>query len=118
MKWHHPIGLLYDLFSGASPHLLPSDRYGSHAAPKAESSSPLPWRLLVHYSGFPSDQLVMLDEEGRALHDAFINSVKEADFLRNGKGDAILKLSKDDSMALWEAVRDRTQSASCYETVH
>lgn len=49
----------------------------------------------------------MLDEEGRALHDAFINSVKEADFLRNGTANAIMKLSKDDSTALWESVRDR-----------
>ena len=62
---------------------------------------------MVHYSNFPSDQLVELDEEGRAIHDAFINSVKEADFLRNGTGNAIMKLSKDDSTALWEAVKDR-----------
>ena len=108
LKWHHPIGLLYDLFSGAIPAFPQADRYSSGASTSSGSANPLPWRLMLHYSGFPSDQLVQLDEEGKALHDAFINSVKEADFLRNGTGNAIMKLSKDDSTALWEAVVNRT----------
>ena len=61
----------------------------------------------MHYSSFPSDQLVRLDDEGKALHDAFINTVKEADFLRNGTAKAIMTLSKDDSTTLWEAVTNR-----------
>lgn len=109
LKWHHPIGLLYDLFSGAAPALPPSDKYGSGGNTQSSAAS-LPWRLIVHYSDFPSDQLVQLDEEGKALHDSFINSVKEADFLRNGTGKAIMKLSKDDSTALWEAVRNSMES--------
>ena len=107
LKWHHPIGLLYDLFSGAVPASTPSTRHASGTSTSSESKDSLPWQLVVHYSNFPSDQLVQLDEEGRAIHDAFINSVKEADFLRNGTGNAIMKLSKDDSTALWEAVKDR-----------
>lgn len=41
------------------------------------------------------------------LHDAFINSVKEADFLRNGTAKGIMSLSKDDSTQLWNAVQQR-----------
>lgn len=41
------------------------------------------------------------------LHDAFINSVKEADFLRNGTAKGIMSLSIDDSTKLWTAVQDR-----------
>lgn len=48
-----------------------------------------------------------LDAEGKVLHDAFINSVKEADFLRNGTAKEIMSLSKGDSTQLWKAVQDR-----------
>lgn len=44
------------------------------------------------------------------LHDAFINSVKEADFLRNGTAKGIMSLSKDDSTQLWNAVQQRKAS--------
>jgi autophagy-related protein 5 len=42
------------------------------------------------------------------MHDAFINSVKEADFVRNGTAKGIMTLSKDDSSGLWKAVQDGT----------
>lgn len=48
-----------------------------------------------------------LDAEGKVIHDAFINSVKEADFLRNGTAKGIMALSKEDSTMLWQAVMER-----------
>ena len=104
LKWHYPIGLLYDLFSGAGPVPSPPPK-AAGKQPLGSGAAPLPWQLVMHYSGFPTDQLVRFDAEGKALHDAFINSVKEADFLRNGSAKAIMTLSKEDSTALWEAVR-------------
>ncbi|KAI9673250.1 MAG: autophagy protein 5 [Trizodia sp. TS-e1964] len=91
LKWHYPVGLLYDLFSGADP--------------LQQKDNSLPWRLTLHFSDFPEDQLVQLDRDGRVMHDAYINSVKEADFLRNGSAKGIMSLSKDDSTKLWEAVQ-------------
>lgn len=72
-----------------------------------EEEGLLPWRLLLHFSEWPDEQLVRLDSEGKVLHDAFINSVKEADFLRNGTAKGIMSLSKDDSTRLWHAVEER-----------
>lgn len=46
------------------------------------------------------------------MHDAFINSVKEADFLRNGTAKGIMALSKEDSTMLWRAVIERTLISS------
>ncbi len=66
-----------------------------------------PWLLVLHYTEWPDEQLVRLDGEGKVLHDAFINSVKEADFLRNGTAKGIMALSKDDSTRMWRAVQDR-----------
>ncbi|KAJ5480658.1 Autophagy protein [Penicillium diatomitis] len=55
---------------------------------------------------WPSEDLVRLDENGMVMNDAFINSVKEADFLRNGTAKGIMTLSKEDSSGLWKAVEE------------
>ena len=104
LKWHYPLGLLYDLFSGATPSQSPGSNPREQASPDEEDS--LPWRITLHFTEWPDDQLVRLDPEGKVVHDAFINSVKEADFLRNGTAKGIMSLSKDDSTQLWKAVQD------------
>lgn len=120
LKWHYPVGLLFDLYGGADPVTSKSvagDRR-SYPAPSREDHDPhdstahvsresLPWRLTVHFSDWPDQDLVRLDAEGKVMHDAFINSVKEADFLRNGTAKGIMTLSKEDSSALWQAVQNR-----------
>lgn len=115
LKWHYPVGLLYDLYSGAEPVNL--DRSGLESAsasrPTVEipsSAVPIPWHLTIHYSDFPSDQLIQLNVDGRAMLDTFINSVKEADFIRNGTARTVMSLSKDDSDNLWLAVQNRVVS--------
>ena len=122
LKWHYPLGLLYDLYSGAEPvHLqrggdLPhEDVHGSTAQQQASRAGNgegndqevLPWRLTIHYSGFPGDQLIPLDGEGKALQDSFVNAVKEADFIRNGTARTVMGLSMDDSDKLWRSVQTR-----------
>ena len=102
LKWHYPLGLLFDLFSGAIPSQSPSSSPREIASPDEGGS--LPWRITLHFTDWPDDQLVRLDPEGRVIHDAYINSVKEADFLRNGTAKGIMSLSKDDSTQLWKAV--------------
>lgn len=106
LKWHYPLGLLYDLFSGAAPAQADRSDDANHS-PSRPQPSTLPWRLTLHFTDWPGDQLVQPDAEGKVLHDAFINSVKEADFLRNGTAKGIMSLSKDDSTQLWTAVQER-----------
>lgn len=111
LKWHYPLGLLYDLFSGAAPsQATGSGPEGRNAL--EENGGTLPWRLTLHFTDWPAEQLINMDADGRVLHDAFINSVKEADFLRNGTAKGIMSLSKDDSTQLWKAVQDRMISKS------
>lgn len=166
LKWHLPVGLLYDLYSGAEPAYAPGRGVGGSMGRRGVEQGgdvvrsgdredggnedgegeegmgegKLPWRLVVHFTEWPDEQLVRLDGEGRILHDAFINSVKEvrfkrnviilgdllhlpagaatdtstpqqADFLRNGTAKTVMSLSKDDSTRLWEAVEQRTSSS-------
>jgi hypothetical protein len=112
LKWHYPAGLLYDIHSGAQPVDL-----GRRANVEASQTSidartsveqPLPWKLVVHYSELPSEQLYPLDPEGRAMRDSFVNAVKEADFIRNGSARTVMGMSKEDSDNLWKSVESRT----------
>lgn len=110
LKWHYPLGLLYDLFSGADPlDLEPSGLSEDVTASDLPLKRPttIPWRLVIHYSDFPGEQLIQLDAEGRAMQDAFINAVKEADFVRNGTARSIMSMSKVDSDNLWLSVQNR-----------
>ncbi|KAL8854257.1 MAG: hypothetical protein Q9221_000971 [Calogaya cf. arnoldii] len=109
LNWHYPLGLLYDLFSGAPPAQVNDSEKDDHSVPSQRPST-LPWRLTLHFTEWPGDQLVQPDAEGKVLHDAFINSVKEADFVRNGTAKGIMSLSKDDSTQLWDAVQQHERS--------
>ncbi|KGO54996.1 Autophagy-related protein 5 [Penicillium expansum] len=102
LKWHYPIGLLFDLYAGADP----ASKAAARSNESPESGPSLPWRLILHFSDWPDD-LVRLDADGMVMNDAFINSVKEADFLRNGTAKGIMSLSKEDSSGLWNAVQEQ-----------
>lgn len=119
--------MLYDLLAGYDPATVDAPRasrprvgLGAETAAKERSGDVvsegrrgerLPWELQVHFTDWPDEQLVRLDAEGRVMHDAFVNSVKEADFVRNGTAKGIMSLSKEDSTRLWSAVQDHDLSS-------
>ncbi|KAI9814889.1 MAG: autophagy protein 5 [Thelocarpon impressellum] len=106
LKWHYPVGLLYDLFSGVDPSARDGGGIGGEGEAEVVGGAAPPWELDVHFSEWPEEQLVRLDREGRVMEDAFVNGVKEADFIRNGTAKGIMSLSKEDSTRLWTAVRE------------
>jgi autophagy-related protein 5 len=113
LRWHYPLGLLYDLYSGAEPAYPSDGARHEDQTPHSDSSDeqkPLPWKLTVHFSDYPVEQLVKLDADGKHLHDLYIHSVKEADYLRTGTGKTVMFLSKEDSTQLWEAVKEHNFS--------
>ncbi|KAF8470885.1 autophagy protein Apg5-domain-containing protein [Kalaharituber pfeilii] len=96
LKWHWPIGLLYDLLTGRDP------TYGTTNL-NTEDEHRLPWTLTLHYNDYPHEHLMRLDNPS-ALQDAFINSTKEADYLRNGNSRAVMSLSMADSAKFWQSI--------------
>lgn len=117
MKWHYPIGLLYDLFSGVEHAGLDSkSNQQDTATNRVEEASIKPWKLLLHYKNYPTELIFPLDPDGRVIQDAFINSVKEADFTRTGTAKTVMSLSKNDSDALWKAVQ--AHDMTLYNTVY
>jgi autophagy-related protein 5 len=90
LRWHFPVGLLYDLLPGSEPHHTEettadetdpeqpvNDTSVAISSDQASTGKGLPWKLVLSFTEWPEDQLVGLDAEGKIIHDAFINSVKE-----------------------------------------
>ncbi|OKL56670.1 Autophagy protein 5 [Talaromyces atroroseus] len=126
LKWHYPLGLLYDLYAGSEPvshstltdynnptqSVILAGGIGNRAQSSDEDetgpskSGHLPWRLTLHFENWPDEDLVRLDAEGLVIHDAFINSVKEADSLRIREAKGIMTLSKEDTAGFWTAIQN------------
>ncbi|KAF2759275.1 autophagy protein 5 [Pseudovirgaria hyperparasitica] len=124
LKWQYPMGLLYDLYAGTEPfrpdtsapaaatptpeESNEAEQSGALPRPGSSSSSTQPWKLVLHFTDWPQEHLVQLDDQGKHMQDAYINAVKEADFLRNGSAKVVMSLSKQDSTTLYSAVQDHS----------
>ena len=82
LRWHHPIGLLFDLTRAA-----------------AGPGPGLPWQLDVHFTDFPSDQLLPCQTRDQ-VESVFMSSLKEADQLKHG-GKVVSLMQKKDHSQLW-----------------
>ncbi|KAI7906481.1 autophagy protein Apg5-domain-containing protein [Cokeromyces recurvatus] len=82
LKWHYPIGLLFDLHS---------------------KSTLLPWPITLHFKDLPTND-ILLKPTLETMHDMFMSMVKEADFLRYGSTKKVMNLSKYDSTQLWQSL--------------
>eukprot|EP00088_Acartia_fossae_P035760 TRINITY_DN36888_c0_g1_i1.p1 TRINITY_DN36888_c0_g1~~TRINITY_DN36888_c0_g1_i1.p1 ORF type:complete len:266 (-),score=36.32 TRINITY_DN36888_c0_g1_i1:146-943(-) len=88
LKWHHPIGALYDVVRG---RVLDNDEG-------------LPWQITVHFSAFPQDQLIPLHSR-EVVESNFMSAVKEADQLKHG-GRIVASMQKKDHLQLWTGLQN------------
>jgi autophagy-related protein 5 len=65
-------------------------------------NSPLPFKLTLYFSNTTNT----ISPSPIVMHDSFINSVKEADFLRSGTAKPIMTLPTGDSKALWVSTQE------------
>ncbi|KAJ3271036.1 autophagy protein 5 [Terramyces sp. JEL0728] len=84
LKWHLPIGLLYDLNRGVFA----------------------PWTVTLNESDMPSD-LFIWDSEN-CLYDIFMSLYKEADYIRNGSIKKVMGLALNNTTDLWDALMKAT----------
>ncbi|KAI9890054.1 MAG: autophagy protein 5 [Vezdaea aestivalis] len=101
LKWHLPLGFLYDMFSGRQPISTLLDSQSPTANEAAE-----PWKLTVQFGNWPVGLLVQCDKQWEVLRDTFVNAVKEADVVRFGHARGVMGLSREDDWRLWRAVGD------------
>jgi autophagy-related protein 5 len=82
VKWHYPIGVLYDLYTSTRSHL--------------------PWQIIVHLSKFPENELIRFpDKDSIEAH--YMSTLKEADALKH-KGQIISDMQKRDHKQLWNSL--------------
>ena len=95
LKWHLPLGLLYDVYVAST-----RDNRQDPVPP-----APLPFKLTLNFSP-EREKPMLLEASPLVLHDSFINSIKEADFLRSGTAKPIMTLSAQESQALWTSTQE------------
>ncbi|KAJ1975596.1 autophagy protein 5 [Dimargaris xerosporica] len=98
LKWHYPIGLLYDMLTEPSD---PSTMPPTDPSPLT-SAFRLPWQITVHLQGFPHDKLLPLPTLP-TLQTLYMAQCKEAEFMRTGSTKKIMNLSKSDQSQLWQS---------------
>uniref|UniRef100_A0A8C5H9I6 Autophagy protein 5 n=1 Tax=Gouania willdenowi TaxID=441366 RepID=A0A8C5H9I6_GOUWI len=83
LKWHYPIGVLFDL----------------HA-----SASALPWSIIVHFKSFPDRDLLHCPTNS-VIEAHFMSSIKEADVLKH-KSQVVNDMQKKDHKQLWMGLQN------------
>lgn len=81
IRWHHPIGLSWDLFGN------PND---------------LPWKLILHFQDFPIEELIRCNNKA-AVESHFMSTIKEADALKH-KSQIMGSMQKKEHNQLWSSL--------------
>ncbi|KAJ1921693.1 autophagy protein 5 [Mycoemilia scoparia] len=117
LKWHYPIGLLYDIHVNAvkkAQKLVRTMDEGyrdsprstnSHSPPlSGEESVTIPWSVTLHLRKFPSDKLIRspTSQTMRDMHMAM------ADYIRHGSTKRVMDLSKDDQTQLLDGLESHS----------
>jgi autophagy-related protein 5 len=112
LRWHLFAGVLYDMkrkAAGAS---------GSGSNTSTNVYSTLPWRIRLHFTAYPSTEILPLQAGTAVLHQVqgfFKNSLKQALCLLHGNSKAAMNLTKESHGRLWRAVD--TANFSTYHQV-
>jgi len=99
MKWHWPIGLLFD------HHTISISTQSSQSGFASTPGAPAPLRLTLHFVSPPTDKLI-IQPSAETCKQAFMGQVKEADFLRWGNTKRVTGLRKQEQDGLWDGVKD------------
>lgn len=127
LRWHLFVGVLYDLMKGKAS--ISSDSSSFHT--RHQTNECLPWRIRVHFTSYPTNQLLPLDcsdytaqtkivDEGNDKYSnendihrgtittligrIFRNSLKQALFLQYGSSRVAMSITKNSHEKIWEAV--------------
>ncbi|RWS24996.1 autophagy protein 5-like protein [Leptotrombidium deliense] len=78
LKWHYPIGLLWDIFN---------------------NDTSIPWNLTIHFENFPEDELIRFNNRA-LIESTFMSTIKEADALKH-RSQVINSMLEKDHNQLW-----------------
>jgi Autophagy protein Apg5 len=101
LKWQYFVGVLFD------------------AIHYEKRSSPIPWKIRLHFHSYPSQSLLELDPASGVLtmvERTFKNSLKQALVLLHGNNKVALNLSKQSHQSIWKAI-ETADYQECYKPI-
>lgn len=100
LKWHWPIGLIYDNHIISASIRPPSQTSTSHY-----NLQVTPLKLILHLASPPTEKL-LLSPSAESCKQAFMGQLKEADFVRWGNTKRMTGLRKQDQDGIWEGIKE------------
>eukprot|EP01132_Coremiostelium_polycephalum_P004055 gene4055-5077_t len=89
IKWHYPIGVLYDTLVGSDPHNITSQQ----------------WNLVVHFQSYPEKTILKCQNED-SVKTYYKNVLKEANFIKHGDITKLNNLNINQSNELWDGLKN------------
>jgi len=86
LRWHLPIGVLYDQAVVANPEVRP------------------PWAITIHFDKYPKDEILFCQSR-ETVETHFMSCVKEADQVKHG-GKVMSAMQKRDHNQLWQGLQN------------
>ncbi|KAG8213558.1 autophagy-related protein [Butyriboletus roseoflavus] len=100
LKWHWPIGLIYD------NHAISASIRPSAPASGSGLNIPVaPLKLILHLASPPTEKL-LLPPTAESCKQAFMGQLKEADFIRWGNTKRMTGLRKAEQDGIWEGIKE------------
>eukprot|EP00013_Stygamoeba_regulata_P021314 CAMPEP_0177661708 /NCGR_PEP_ID=MMETSP0447-20121125/18853_1 /TAXON_ID=0 /ORGANISM="Stygamoeba regulata, Strain BSH-02190019" /LENGTH=363 /DNA_ID=CAMNT_0019167129 /DNA_START=31 /DNA_END=1122 /DNA_ORIENTATION=+ len=122
LRWHLPLGVLYDQLCGGTSPIGSATVSASTSAASSGStdtmasssldippagatllSGHLPWELTVRFAGFPSSRILHCPSL-RTVEQHFMNVLKQANYIKFGNGSGVNSLTSSQQIQLWQAV--------------
>lgn len=126
LRWQLFAGILYDLVKGKALRHGSTTSRQHHQYRRMEDNHVLPWQVRVHFTCYPHDKILALDDGGGVgcnvvhsngsesdahrridtlLSRTYRNSLKQALFLQYGTSRTAMSINKQSHEQLWDAIQ-------------
>jgi len=93
LRWHLFVGVLWDM-----------------------KKSTLPWKIRLHFTQYPSSQILPLDSVLQTVERYYMNSLKQALFLQYSTNKVAMSMSKQTHGKIWDSII--TNNVQLYQQVN
>ena len=99
LRWHLFTGVIYDL-------LKRKRKTNNNNNSNNNSCRPLLWKIRIHFTSYPSHEILPLDENDmtKTIEKIYSNSLKQVLFLQHGSSKVVMGMTKSNHGRLWDAI--------------
>ena len=105
LKWHLPIGVLYDLYSHSLSNINNNNNNNSSNNGIDDCNPyPIPWKLIVHFQSYPQSNIISRCDNISSVKSVYFNYLKQSLFLSYNSVSFVTQLQTNDQNELWNSV--------------